>query len=415
MVFYLPLKNPNNMQTVSVKQLNMFVKSLIEGDTRLNDIYVTGEISNFKNHYSSGHLYFTLKDNDASIRCVMFRSYASRVKFDLKDGIKVIIRGRVSIYEKDGQYQFYAEEMYPHGLGDISLQFEQIKERLSKEGLFDAENKRPIPKYPKSIAVITSETGAAVQDILNILKRRYKLIEIVLCPVSVQGDNAVPEMLNALERVYSLSRCDLIIIGRGGGSIEDLWAFNSEALARKIFESPIPVISAVGHETDFTICDFVSDLRAPTPSAAAELAVPDTFDILNRVNSYDNRFKAALSDKLNCYKLRFSYLENSQFIKNPVRSLINSRKQNLDILSDNILNRYINVINRYKTYLKENIASLDALSPLKVLSRGYSVAEINGKVITRTNDVNIGDELILKLTDGSLLCTVDSKGDANGK
>ena len=403
------------MQAVSVKQLNLFVKSLIEGESRLNDIYVTGEISNFKNHYASGHLYFTLKDNDASIRCVMFKGYASRLKFIVSDGLKVIIRGRVSLYEKDGQYQFYAEEMYTDGLGDISLQFEQIKERLKAEGLFDTENKRPIPKFPKSIAVITSETGAAVQDILNILTRRYPLTEIVLCPVSVQGENAVPEMLNALERVYALSRCDLIIIGRGGGSIEDLWAFNSEALARKIFESPIPVISAVGHETDFTICDFVADLRAPTPSAAAELAVPDIAEIKNNLSALNQNLKSALQDKLNNLKLRFTAVEKSPYFKNGEKTILNSRRQTLDILTDNLFSRYGTVLNRYSARLKQSIVSLDALSPLKVLSRGYSVAEIDGKVLTSVNNAKVGDKLTLKLSDGSLLCTVDSQGDNNGK
>ncbi len=403
------------MQAVTVKQLNLFVKSIIEGEPRLNDVYVIGEISNFKNHYASGHLYFTLKDNDASIRCVMFKGYASRLKFSVSDGLKVIVRGRVSLYEKDGQYQFYAEEMYPDGLGDISLQFEQIKERLTKEGLFDSQNKRPLPKFPKSIAVITSETGAAVRDILNILSRRYPITEIVLCPVSVQGENAVPEMLDALERVYSLSRCDLIIIGRGGGSIEDLWAFNSEALARKIFESPIPVISAVGHETDFTICDFVADLRAPTPSAAAELAVPDISDINKRLLACNRSLKSALQDKLNYLKLRFAAIENSPYLKTPQRSLIYSRRQNIDILTDNLINRYNGVLSHCSLRLKQSIASLDALSPLKVLSRGYSVAEINGKVLKSVKNANVGDELTLKLSDGSLICTVDSKGDNNGK
>lgn len=403
------------MQAVTVKQLNLFVKSLIEGDTRLNDIYVTGEISNFKNHYASGHLYFTLKDNDASIRCVMFKGYASRVKFNIEDGLKVIIRGRVSIYEKDGQYQFYAEEMHPDGLGDISLEFEQIKERLSKEGLFDSENKRPIPKFPKRIAVITSETGAAVQDIINILTRRWSLCEIMLCPVSVQGENAVPQMLDALERVYALSNCDLIIIGRGGGSIEDLWAFNSEALARKIYESPIPVISAVGHETDFTICDFVADLRAPTPSAAAELSVPDINDIKTLLHSYTAQLKNALQNKLSLGKTNFTALENSLFLKKPIETIIEKREQETDILTDRLIYAFNNLISGYDTRLKTNIASLDALSPLKVLSRGYSVAEKDGKVITSVNSVEINDNFNLKLSDGMLCCTVTSKGENNGK
>lgn len=399
------------MQTITVKQLNLFVKSLIEGDMRLNDIYVTGEISNFKNHYASGHWYFTLKDNDAAIRCVMFRGSATKVKFNPLDGLKVILRGRVSIYEKDGQYQFYAEEMHHDGLGDISLQFEQIKERLSKEGMFDPENKRQLPEFPKRIAVITSDTGAAVQDIMNILTRRWSLCEIMLCPVSVQGDNAVPEMLDALERVYTLGNCDLIIIGRGGGSIEDLWAFNSEELARKIFESPIPVISAVGHETDFTICDFVADLRAPTPSAAAELAVPDIGDVYSRILSYNRALKSSLSNKLNASKSRFSVLEASQYLKKPLNSLIENRKIFVDAVTDNLINKYKNILNDYRTRLVKNIASLDALSPLKVLSRGYSVAEIDGKVLTSVKNANIGDELTLKVSDGSLQCTVESKGE----
>lgn len=401
------------MQTVTVKQLNLFVKSLIEGDLRLNDICVTGEISNFKNHYASGHLYFTLKDNDAAIRCVMFRGSASKIKFNPQDGLKVILRGRVSIYEKDGQYQFYAEEMHPDGLGDISLQFEQIKERLSKEGLFDSQNKRSIPKFPKRIAVITSETGAAVQDIMNILTRRWNLCEIMLCPVSVQGENAVPEMLDALERVYSLGNCDLIIIGRGGGSIEDLWAFNSEALARKIYESPIPVISAVGHETDFTICDFVVDLRAPTPSAAAELAVPDKSDILNRINNCKRSFKALLTNKLQIANSRFEATQ-STVLKNPFSAIIENRRLFIDGLEDTLLYNFKNILNQYNSRFSSDLAKLDALSPLKVLARGYSVAEINGKVLSTIDDANVGDTITLKLSDGKLNCMVESKGEENG-
>ena len=403
------------MQAVTVKQLNLFVKSLIEGDSRLADIYVTGEISNFKNHYASSHLYFTLKDADASIRCVMFRGFASQVKFRIEDGMKVILRGRVSIYEKDGQYQFYAQEMHADGLGDISLQFEQIKEKLSKEGLFDTENKRPIPKFPKRIAVITSVTGAAVQDIMNILSRRWKLAEVLLCPVSVQGENAVPEMLDALDRVYSLSNCDLIIIGRGGGSIEDLWAFNSEELARKIYESPIPVISAVGHETDFTICDFVADLRAPTPSAAAELAVPDISDFLIKIDNCRRVLKTTLIKKLNFEKTRFATLENSVYLKKPLQSIIEKRMQNCDLLADRLLNSYKNRISIQNNKLATLIASLDAMSPLKVLSRGFSVATLNGKTVSSVNSINIGDNLTLKMSDGSLECNVISKGENDGK
>ncbi len=399
------------MQTVTVKQLNLFVKSLIEGDMRLADIYVVGEISNFKKHYASGHLYFTLKDNDASIRCVMFRTYAQRVKFQAQDGLKVVLRGRVSLYEKDGQYQFYAEEMHPDGIGDISLAFEQIKERLLKEGLFDNESKRPIPKFPKRIAVITSPTGAAVQDIMNILSRRWRLCDILLCGVSVQGENAVPEMLKALDDVYSFGECDLIIIGRGGGSIEDLWAFNSEELARKIYESPIPVISAVGHETDFTICDFVADLRAPTPSAAAELAVPDQNEIFSQIGDKVSILKKQLENKLKTQKAKFSLLENSKVLQNPVSSLIEKRTLEIDLLYDRLINLFTNKVSENKNRLSLDAAELDALSPLKVLSRGFSVANKDGKVLRSIDDIAVGEEFNLRLNDGTLNCKVNSKGE----
>ena len=391
------------MTTLSVKQLNLFVKSLIEGDVRLNNVYVTGEISNFKNHYQSGHFYFTLKDNDAQIRCVMFRAYACRVPFMVRDGLNVVLRGRVSLYEKDGQYQFYAEEMHEQGLGDISLQFQQIKEKLEKEGLFLEENKRQIPAFPQRIAVITSDTGAAVQDILNITARRYPLCEIMLCPVAVQGENAVPSMIDALERVYALGNCDTIIIGRGGGSIEDLWAFNSEALARKIYESPIPVISAVGHETDFTICDFVADLRAPTPSAAAELAVPYSAEIISKLNKYNSLLKNGLLLKYNGQKVKFDALANKSILSKPF-NITESRNETVDRLFDKMLNAYKGIISQEKSRYVSDVAKLDALSPLKVLSRGYSIAEVDGKVIKSVNDISNGDKFKLKLSDGAVNC-----------
>ncbi len=396
------------MTALSVKQLNLFVKSLIEGDVRLNNVAVTGEISNFKNHYQSGHFYFTLKDNDASIRCVMFRAYAQRVKFAINDGLKVVLRGRVSIYEKDGQYQFYAEEMHEQGLGDISLQFQQIKEKLEKEGMFAEENKRPIPKFPRRIAVITSDTGAAVQDILNITERRYPLCEIMLCPVAVQGENAVPSMLNALDRVYALGNCDTIIIGRGGGSIEDLWAFNSEALARKIYESPIPVISAVGHETDFTICDFVADLRAPTPSAAAELCVPDKNELLSLLEKRSSLLKNTLVAKANYNRARLNALLQKDVLSNPML-ITQKRNEEVDYLTEKLVSAFNFSVKKDKARLFENIARLDALSPLKVLSRGYAIAEVDGKTLKSVNDIKNGEKFKLKLGDGSINCTVDSK------
>lgn len=398
-----------DIKALSVRQLNLYVKSLLEGDVRLENVTVIGEISNFKNHYSSGHFYFTLKDNEASIRCVMFRSYASTVKFVPNDGLQVIVRGRVSLYEKDGQYQFYVEDMKTVGLGDISLQFEQIKDKLSQEGLFDAQNKRKLPKYPKKIAIVTSKTGAAVQDMINIISRRWPVCEIIMCPVSVQGQLAVPDMLNTLDRIYSLSVADLIIIGRGGGSIEDLWAFNSEELARKIYESPVPVISAVGHETDFTICDFVADLRAPTPSAAAELAVPDILEVSDRINKFNSALKMSLTGKYNAYKARLEVLSTFAVFKRPIDCIVNTRLQYSDSLYDKITNTFNNVYKDFESRISSSIIKLDTLSPLKVLARGYSLAVKDDLIIKSVNDVTANDRFLLKLTDGTISCTVNEK------
>jgi exodeoxyribonuclease VII large subunit len=298
--------------------------------------------------------------------------------------------------------------MHEQGLGDISLQFQQIKERLAKEGLFDEENKRPLPRFPKRIAVITSDTGAAVQDILNITARRFPLCEIMLCPVAVQGENAVPSMLDALERVYALSNCDAIIIGRGGGSIEDLWAFNSEILARKIYESPIPVISAVGHETDFTICDFVADLRAPTPSAAAELVVPDINEIYSFLNKRGDTLKNALLSKYNLNKAKYQSICEKPIFAKPEK-LIQQREEQLDYLTEKLVIVFAATLKNQQSRLSNAASKLDALSPLKVLARGYSIAEIDNKPITSINDAEKGDKLTLKLNDGKLVCTVDDK------
>ena len=398
---------------LSVKQLNMYVKSLIEGDARLAFISIKGEISNFKNHFSSGHFYFTLKDNDAAIRCVMFRAYASAVKFRPEDGMEVILTGRVSIYERDGQYQFYAEEMHNAGQGDISVQFEQIKKKLAEEGLFDEESKRPIPKFPENIAVVTSNTGAAVQDIMNILSRRYPLARVIMCPVAVQGELAVPDMVNTLERIYALNNVDLIIIGRGGGSIEDLWAFNSEALARKIYESPIPVISAVGHETDFTICDFVADLRAPTPSAAAELAVPNSAELKNKIEKLQSNMCSLLRAKYNYCATRFDAVTASPMLKKPLDALIFDRYEHLDKLSEKIFTLTVKKINEREKQFSLLSSVLETLSPLKVINRGYAVAEANGEIVKSIYQVKIGDSLNLRLNDGRLTCQITEKEQTN--
>lgn len=394
---------------LTVRQLNLYVRSLIEGDARLSNVLVSGELSNFKNHYASGHLYFTLKDREASIRCVMFRSFAERIKFKPLDGLKVVLRGRVSIYEKDGQYQFYAEEMLPEGVGDIALGFEQVKAKLETEGLFDQSTKRPLPKFPKRIAVVTSDTGAAVKDIMNILSRRWNLAEIVLCSVAVQGEQAVPEMLSALDRLYSLSGIDVIIIGRGGGSAEDLWAFNSEQLARKIYESPVPVISAVGHETDFTICDFVADLRAPTPSAAAELAVPNINEISSKLNRYENSLTSFLENKYQFSFARLEALLNAFCMKNPTDFIVGRSYERLDRLTDKLsqaANRTLDSADRSFVSLT---ARLDALSPLKVLSRGYAAVSKDNGTVSSVTQAQKGDILDVSLTDGTLICEVKDK------
>ncbi len=400
--------------TLSVKQLNTYVKSLLESDVRLSFITVKGEISNLKNHYSSGHIYFTLKDNDAAIRAVMFKGYATTLKFKPEDGMQVVVTGRVSLYEKDGSYQFYAESMVPDGIGDIAALYEKVKEKLQKEGLFEAESKRPIPKFPKTVAVITSDTGAAVRDILNILSRRYPLCDILMCPVAVQGENAVPTMIDALDRVYALSKADLIIIGRGGGSIEDLWAFNDERLARKIYESPIPVISAVGHETDFTICDFVADLRAPTPSAAAELAVPDVAELGNKINRFENIILNNLLSKYKYSKARLDAVLENGYFKNPLEKLVFYRSEMLDKLTVRAFDSIRERVLKSEKQLISSVARLDTLNPAKVMLRGFSVVKSNEKTVKSVNDVNLGDDLNITLSDGNINCKVTDKEKKNG-
>lgn len=394
-----------DIRAITVKQLNFYVKSLLEGDVHLQSAAVTGELSNFKSHYASGHLYFTLKDADAAIRCVMFRSFAARIPFVPRDGMQVVLIGRVSLYEKDGQYQFYAEQMLPVGEGDLAREFERIKERLKAKGMFEDQYKKPLPKFPKKIAVVTSGTGAAVRDILNILSRRWSVAEVIMCPVSVQGAAAVPEMLDALDRLYKLNTADLIIIGRGGGSAEDLNEFNSEALAVKIFESPVPIISAVGHETDFSISDFVADLRAPTPSAAAELAVPDRQELEKRLQKYESLLKAALTGKYNYCSARLKKASSTVF-KRPEDYIINMRAERMDRAAERLVNGFTSLLSEREARLRTAAAGLDALSPLKVLSRGYAIALRDGKTVKAAAELQKGDSINLKYADGFAVCEV---------
>lgn len=397
-----------NIRAITVKQLNFYVKSLLEGDVHLQSVAVIGELSNFKNHYASGHLYFTLKDADAAIRCVMFRSFAGKIPFLPRDGMQVVLVGRASVYEKDGQYQFYAEQMLPVGEGDLAREFERIKERLKAKGMFEEQYKKPLPKFPKKIAVVTSETGAAVRDILNILSRRWPIAEIIMCPVSVQGESAVPEMLDALDRLYRLNTADLIIIGRGGGSAEDLKEFNSEVLAEKIFESPVPIISAVGHETDFSISDFVADLRAPTPSAAAELAAPDSAELEKRLQKYEALLKAALTGKYNYCTARLDKASSTVF-KRPEDYIINIRAERADRAAERLAGGFSALLNNNEARLCTLAAGLDALSPLKVLSRGYAVTLKDGKTVKTAAELNRGDSITVKFSDGIAVCEVKER------
>ncbi len=390
---------------ITVRQLNSYVKSLIEGDARLSLISVTGELSNVKIHYQSGHLYFTLKDNEASIKCVMFKSSVMRMKFTATDGMQVVLRGRVSIYERDGQYQFYAEEMHEAGEGDLALAFKQIKEKLQSEGLFDEENKRPLKRFPRKIAVITSSTGAAVKDILNITSKRYPLCKIVMCHVSVQGELAVGDMLKALDRVYALEDIDTIIIGRGGGSAEDLWAFNDEALARKIYESPIPVISAVGHETDFSICDFVADVRASTPSHAAELAVPDISEIRAGINKTKLLLSRRIFSKYELCEAKLSAIKNKAIFLRPYE-IFEKRILRVDIVLEKLLSLMRAKLSQSEKSFLVLLSKLEALSPIKTLKRGFATVQKKNKLISSVDMLAVNDSISLHLADGEVKAEV---------
>ncbi|WP_195199749.1 exodeoxyribonuclease VII large subunit [Faecalispora jeddahensis] len=372
----------NTPVVLTISQLNRYIKSLLDGDQMLSSVFLTGEISNFTNHYKSGHMYFSLKDSQCVVRAVMFAAQARRLRFLPQDGMKVIVRGRVTVYEQSGQYQVYVDDMQPDGLGALNLAYEQLKTRLAAEGLFDASRKKPLPAYPKAVGVVTSPTGAAVQDIKQILGRRFPLAEVILCPVLVQGVGAAEQIAAAVERFNRLDYADVLIVGRGGGSMEDLWAFNEEIVARAVANSRIPVISAVGHETDFTICDFAADLRAPTPSAAAELAVPDIRELMAYVSGSMMRLKKSLG--------------------------IEMHRMQIDRLVDRMSGKMKRDLETGRMRLAERSASLQAFSPLRVLARGYSVAlDANGETVRSVAQVRQGDSLNLIVQDGRLACTVN--------
>ena len=390
---------------LSVTQLSDYLKNLLDNDQLLSGVYVRGELSNYKIH-SSGHHYFTLKDEGAVIAAVMFRSDASRLRFCPETGMKVLIRGRVSLFPKSGQYQIYVTDLQPDGAGALFVAFEQLKVKLQKEGLFDASHKKPLPLYPNTIALVTSPTGAAVRDMIRILNRRWPLGRVLVCPVKVQGENSSADIAAMIRYVNDCHIADLIITGRGGGSMEDLWAFNEEVVARAIYDSQIPVISAVGHEPDVTISDFVADRRAATPSNAAEIAVPDISEIRLRLVSYSSHMLSAVSKKLGLLRSRLDNIYSKRIISNPAECL-NDRRMQLHLLEQRLSAGSFQLISNKRRQFVRLAASLDALSPLKVLGRGYLVAEGETGVISSVAQLKTKEQLSLRFCDGFAKCTVD--------
>ena len=399
---------------LTVSQLNNYIKGLFDEIPVFRSIYVSGEISNFTNHYRTGHFYFSLKDEKAVVKAVMFNSYASKVKFEPENGMLVLVKARLSVFERDGVYQLYVEDIQPKGLGGLNLAYEQLKNKLEAQGLFDESLKKPIPKYPAAIGVITSPTGAAVRDIKNVLARRYPVAEVNLEPVIVQGESAPAQIISAIEKLNSLNNCDVIILARGGGSIEDLWAFNSEAVAFAIAKSDIPIITGIGHETDFTIADFVADLRAPTPSAAAEIAVPDMSEVKAHIAELKLNLRSSLVAKISAERLQLEALKSKAGLKN-VRYILDEQKMLLASLSDKCEKAYADKISTARINLVNNIARLDSLSPLKVLARGYSVVKKDDIAITKSEQILPNDTIDIQFSEGSAKCTVlETFGGKNG-
>ena len=399
---------------LTVSQITQYIKAMFSSDALVQSISVRGEISNLVER--GGHVYLTLKDDGAVIKAVIFRSSLSRIKFRPENSMRVVAHGRISIYEPSGQYQLYIDSMEPEGVGALALAYEQLKRKLEAEGLFSQERKKPLPKIPKTVGVITSPSGAAVRDIINVLTRRFPMAKMVLYPSLVQGNDAPASLCAALEYFNREKRVDVIIIGRGGGSIEDLWAFNDEKVARAVSASKIPVISAVGHESDFTICDFVADMRAPTPSAAAEIAVPDAMELSSRISSMSSRLKIGLSNKLSRSRRELDSIRSKRVFREP-KMLLDDKNMRLSHVIDMIDRSYSLILSEKKSALGEQISRLDALSPLAVLSRGYSVVfDENGKMIRSISDTRTGDKIKIRVQDGSIDAEVrESMGDCDGK
>lgn len=390
----------NKREALSVTDLNLYIKDIIAADDILGDVLVKGEISNFKAH-SSGHMYMSLKDSGSVLRAVMFRSAAAKLGFTPKNGTKVIAHGRIAVYERDGQYQLYIDKMQPEGQGDLYAAFEMLKQKLMSEGLFDPAHKKRLPKYPKRIGVITAPTGAAIRDIINVLTRRFSYADIVLYPVLVQGENSAASIVSAINYFNETKSADVLIIGRGGGSIEDLWSFNEEAVARAVYECEIPVVSAVGHEIDFTISDFVADLRAPTPSAAAELVVPSQDELSEKFNNVYKLLYKQAQQIIENRRMRLERCSDRPVFKNP-KGEIDNKRIYLDNLEHMFETAAYGVFKEKKRLLSENAAKLDAMSPLGTLARGYSVAKDGGGTVIRSvKQVECGDLISVTVADGA--------------
>ena len=395
-------------QYFSVTQLNEYVRMLLDGNAVLSDIWIKGEISNFTNQYRTGHMYFSVKDAGATVRVVMFRANAARLKFEPRDGMKVLLHGRVSAYVPGGQYQFYADVMEADGLGSLYLAFEQCKARLQAEGLFDPARKKPIPRLPRRVGIITSPTGAAIRDIINVTGRRYPQGELLIFPSLVQGEQAAAYLAGGIRYFDRAQNVDVIIIGRGGGSIEDLWAFNDERLAREIAACSIPVISAVGHETDFTICDFVADLRAPTPSAAAELVFPDRFALKAELEARLARIGALTVSGVQARRQQLQTLSASRAMRSPA-TVLAEKQMRVDELWIRLQGAGQQMTQRKKQTLGAAVGKLEALSPLAVLQRGYAVAaDRNGDVATSASAFDVGQPMTVRFADGAVNATVQS-------
>lgn len=388
------------MTIITVSQLNIYLKSVFEELPILQNIYITGEISNFKHYYQSGHMYFTLKDATSQIKCVMFSNDNYKLKFIPENGMNVLCFGQVGVYERDGAYQLYVRDMQPKGVGELTVAYEQLKLKLENEDLFNEDNKKPIPKFPSRIGVATSNVGAAVEDIKNIISRRYPLCEIFIKSTVVQGENAPDSIVNSIKYLDDM-KLDVIIVGRGGGSLEDLWAFNTEKVARAVYKCRTPVISAVGHETDYTICDFVADKRASTPSAAAELCVPDIKYEYDRINNVKGSLDLLINRRVEGERARLNAIKNSLALSN-TSNLIDKMQDRIDNYNYQMSISINNALITKQNEIKKYASMLNALSPLAILSRGYSIVSNKDSVVSSINDVDIDDSVVIRLNDGNV-------------